>query len=211
MSQNKNLEDFLLDKQRVRSSFDLAANRYDEVAVLQREIGRRMAERLDLVRITPQQILDAGAGTGSLSRSLSQRYPQAHVIALDISHAMLRRAYRVTSARSMWRRLPYIGKKFSKQLFACGDIEHLPLTADAVDLIFSNLTLQWCNDLEQVFVVVHGFRSRDFALGYIELLKNNKDYRIDNENFVILSANYKVVQIHKNIEAYRSLIHTPKP
>jgi malonyl-CoA O-methyltransferase len=155
MAQNKNLEDFLLDKQRVRSSFDLAANRYDEVAVLQREIGQRMAERLDLVRITPQRILDAGAGTGSFSRSLSQRYPQAHVIALDISHAMLRRAHRITSARSIWRRLPYIGKKFSKQLFACGDIEQLPLTADAVDLIFSNLTLQWCNDLEQVFA---GFR-----------------------------------------------------
>ena len=85
------------------------------------------------------------------------------------------------------------------------------LEKSITDLGYRNTVSMDVYDLEQVFVVVHGFRSRDFALGYIELLKNNKDYRIDNENFVILSANYKVVQIHKNIEAYRSLIHTPKP
>ncbi len=53
-----------------------------------------------------------------------------------------------------------------------------------------------------VFVVVHGLLSSDRALGFAELLKNNKDYRIRKENFVILSKNYKTVQVHKNLEAY---------
>jgi len=59
-------------------------------------------------------------------------------------------------------------------------------------------------NLEDQFVVVHGFKNKEFALGYVELLKNNKDYRIDRDNFVVLSSNYKIVQIHKNLEAYKN-------
>lgn len=61
------------------------------------------------------------------------------------------------------------------------------------------------------FVVVHGFPSRDFALGFAELLRNNKDYRITDENFVVLSSNYAIIQIHKNLEAYTAQFLTPKP
>ncbi|XLS29318.1 tetratricopeptide repeat protein [Flavobacteriaceae bacterium M23B6Z8] len=57
-------------------------------------------------------------------------------------------------------------------------------------------------DPNMLFVVVHGLLSSERALGFAELLKNNKDYRIRNENFVILSKNYKTVQVHKNLEAY---------
>ena len=66
-------------------------------------------------------------------------------------------------------------------------------------------------DLETHFVVVHGFPSRDYALGYVELLKINRDYNIDLQNFVILSSNYKIVQIHKNLQEYINEIITPKP
>jgi len=66
-------------------------------------------------------------------------------------------------------------------------------------------------NLEEEFIVVHGFPSKDFALGFVELLKKNRDYRIDRENFVILSNNYKVVQVHKNLQEYRSNLQSPKP
>ncbi|NER09886.1 protein involved in gliding motility SprE [Muriicola jejuensis] len=79
------------------------------------------------------------------------------------------------------------------------------------DLRYSNKVSKDIYNLEDEFVVVHGFRSKDYALGYVELLKNNKDYRIRHENFVILAANYKTVQIHKNLEDYRRLNLTPKP
>ena len=85
------------------------------------------------------------------------------------------------------------------------------LEASIQDLNYSNKVSKDIYNLEDEFVVVHGFKSRDFALGYVELLKNNKDYRIANENFVILSNNYKTVQIHKNIEDYRRQNLTPKP
>ncbi|MGB5699438.1 MAG: hypothetical protein WBM49_06270, partial [Muriicola sp.] len=85
------------------------------------------------------------------------------------------------------------------------------LEASIKDLNYNNKVSKDIYNLEDEFIVVHGFRSRDFALGYLELLKNNKDYRIANENFVILSDNYKTIQIHKNIEDYRRQNLTPKP
>ena len=79
------------------------------------------------------------------------------------------------------------------------------------DLRYKNKVSRDIYNLESEFIVVHGFPSRDYALGFVELLKKNKDYRIDRENFVILSSNYKVVQVHKNLEEYRSQMQSPKP
>ena len=79
------------------------------------------------------------------------------------------------------------------------------------DLKYKNIVSKDIYNLEDEFVVVHGFKSKDFALGYVELLKNNKDYRIDNENFVILSSNYKTIQVHKNLQEYLNQMLTPKP
>ena len=66
-------------------------------------------------------------------------------------------------------------------------------------------------NLENQFLVIHGFRSEDYALGFAELLKNNKEYQVNKENFVILSANYKIIQVHKNLQAYKNRVVTPKP
>jgi len=79
------------------------------------------------------------------------------------------------------------------------------------DLRYKNKVSRDIYNVEDQFVVVHGFKSKDFALGYAELLKNNKDYRVADENFVVLSENYKIIQVHKNIIDYRNTLLTPKP
>lgn len=79
------------------------------------------------------------------------------------------------------------------------------------DLKRKNIVSKDIYNLEDQFVIVHGFSSKEFALGYLELLKNNKDYKIDIENFVILSANYKTIQVHKNLDEYKKQLLTPKP
>ncbi len=79
------------------------------------------------------------------------------------------------------------------------------------DLNYKNVVSKDIYNLEDQFVVVHGFKSKDFALGYTELIKKNKDYRINDENFVVLSNNYKIIQVHKNLESYKEHISTPKP
>ena len=79
------------------------------------------------------------------------------------------------------------------------------------DLRYKNYVSKDIYDLEDQFVVVHGFKSKDFAEGFDELLKINKKYKISEENFVILSSHYKIVQVHKNMEEYKKRILTPKP
>lgn len=79
------------------------------------------------------------------------------------------------------------------------------------DLKYKNLVSKDIYNLEMEFIVVHGFKSKDYALGYVELLNKNKDYRIANENFVILSSNYKIIQVHKNLQEYKNQVLTPKP
>tara|TARA_R110000868_G_scaffold4402_1_gene27658 strand:+ start:10312 stop:12864 length:2553 start_codon:yes stop_codon:yes gene_type:complete len=79
------------------------------------------------------------------------------------------------------------------------------------DLNYRNTVSIDVYDLETQFVVVHGFKSEDYVLGYSELIKNNKEYRVPYENFVILSANYKTIQVHKNLKAYKNHVATPKP
>ena len=85
------------------------------------------------------------------------------------------------------------------------------LEKSITDLRYRNSVSKDIYNLEDQFVVVHGFKSQDFALGYAELLKNNKDYRVADKNFVILSMNYKVIQVHKNLQDYLNTLITPKP
>jgi len=127
-----------IDKLRARRSFERSADHYDEVAVLQREVADRMLERLDVVRLQPRTILDVGAGTGISTDGLLRRYPKARVIALDFALPMLHHARR----RGGWLRRPRC---------ICADAERLPLADASVELLYSNVTLQWCNDLEGTF------------------------------------------------------------
>ncbi len=128
----------LPDKASARRSFERAADRYDEAAVLQREVATRLLERLDLVRLSPQRILDLGSGTGYCIDGLLARYRKAEVVALDIALPMLRHARR----RGRWLRRPRC---------VCADAERLPFADDSFDLVFSNLMMQWCVDLDATF------------------------------------------------------------
>lgn len=129
---------YSLNKKLVRSAFDRSASRYDEVAILQHDIGQQLLERLDFILMEPQRILDLGAGTGICSAALAKKYKKAQTIALDLAPNMLREAKK----RRGW---------FSKQSFLCADAEYLPLVDHSVDLIFSNFAIQWCGDLDQLF------------------------------------------------------------
>lgn len=79
------------------------------------------------------------------------------------------------------------------------------------DLKYKNIVSKDIYNLEDQFVIVHGFKSKDRALGYAELLKFNKDYKVEDQNFVILSSNYKIIQVHKNLQEYKNSVLTPKP
>ena len=123
-----------LDKSLARRAFERAAATYDASAALQNEVGNRLVERLDFIRMQPRRILDLGAGTGVFTSVLGKRYRKADVIALDIATAMLQQA----RARGGWWYRPRC---------VCGDAEALPFADASFEFIFSNLMLQWCTNL----------------------------------------------------------------
>ncbi|MGD8976510.1 MAG: malonyl-ACP O-methyltransferase BioC [Gammaproteobacteria bacterium] len=127
-----------LDRSEVRRAFDRASSGYDAAAVLQAEVRNELLDRLQYARLQPRVILDAGCGTGHGSRALLKRYRGSSVVALDLSEGMLHQTRR---RRPLLRRLDPV----------CADAAGLPLPDDSVDLIFSNLMLQWCNDPDAVF------------------------------------------------------------
>lgn len=122
---------YLIEKSLKRQAFERAAATYDAAAMVQREVARRLFERLDYVKHSPEVLLDAGAGTGYAIRELESRYPDSSVIALDIAKAML--------------------KQIECDSLVCADIEQLPLKRAAVGMVWCSLALQWSNFPDKVF------------------------------------------------------------
>ncbi len=131
---------FDLDRTRVRKAFDRAAPGYDGAASVIREIGRRLVEHLDPIRLAPKRIVDLGAATGTGTLDLSSRYRRARVYGIDASWPMLATARRQQPSRFL-----------SPLRYACADARALPLANASIDLMFSNAMLEWCGDPDAVF------------------------------------------------------------
>jgi len=127
-----------LDRRQVRRSFDRASAEYDRAAVLQATVRAQLLERLAFARLEPGLVIDAGSGTGHASRELKRRFRDADVVALDIAPGMLREA---SHQQGWWRRFVRV----------CADAQRLPFPDSSAGLLFSNLMLQWCDDLDAVF------------------------------------------------------------
>ena len=153
MSQDPFEQDiYHLDKARIRASFDRAANTYDAAAVMQKLVREEMLSRLDLVSMQPTRILDAGCGTGHASQALMQKYPKAQLVSLDLAMGMLHKTH--STNNSLTQRIKQtLG--FNKQHLLCADIEQLPLADASLELVWSNLAIQWCNDLDAAFTDMH--------------------------------------------------------
>lgn len=129
---------FDIDLGRVRRSFGRSARAYDAAAVLQKRVREELLERLDVVRLEPGVVLDLGAGTGHAAAALKRRYRGSEVVALDLAEGMLREAGHRQTLLRRFRRI-------------CAQAAALPLRDASVDLVFSNLMLQWCQAPDVVF------------------------------------------------------------
>lgn len=131
----------------MRADFSRAAASYDEAAILAREVGSRMAQRLDLVRLAPRRVADIGCATGDGVRELQRRYPDALPLAVDFARPML---HAVKARVPLWGRL----RGRSPRLLNA-DVRALPLAADSLDLVWSNLMLHWLDDPQPAFKELH--------------------------------------------------------
>ncbi|MEN1941189.1 malonyl-ACP O-methyltransferase BioC [Luteimonas sp. MJ174] len=136
----------VFDRQQVRRAFSRAACSYSAASELQREVESRLLESLEyLGEQAPADIVDLGSGPGTGAVALRQRWPKARVVAIDLALPMLRQV----APRRGWNPLQ---RPIDR---VCADARALPLADDSVDLLFSNLCLQWVEDLDALFA---GFR-----------------------------------------------------
>jgi malonyl-CoA O-methyltransferase len=140
--QHEAQDEYRIDKTRMRASFSRAADSYDAAAVLQKKVREEMLDRLSLINIVPKTVLDAGCGTGLGGFALQKKFKSAQLVSLDIAFGMLQKTAELR---------PFIQKILHKEKLVCADIESLPIASNSINLLWSNLALQWCNDLDLAF------------------------------------------------------------
>lgn len=136
-----------IQRERVRRAFDRVAPVFATNDFLYREMSRRMDERLDMVRISPERILDAGCGLGADRLSLQKRYPAAAWFGVDQSVQMLRHGQATeAAAQGFMRRLFHSGRR-SQSSRTVAELDVLPIAGQSMDLIWSNAALHWLSQL----------------------------------------------------------------
>lgn len=96
---------------------------YADAAIAAREAEEELLSRLDWMTLQPAVIVDVGCGTGSLSARLQARYPEAKVVSVDHSEAMLEQVQSATTLMA--------------------EAHAIPLPDQSVDLITANFLLPW--------------------------------------------------------------------
>lgn len=145
---------YRIDKARARRSFGRAADSYDAAAILQKMVREEMLNRLNLVKLNPAVILDAGCGTGLASHALQKRYPQSQVLSLDFAYPMLQKTRSTRRQVGLLQHLKNL-MRGNREHLLCADIEALPLADNSLGLVWSNLAVQWCNDLDKALAEFH--------------------------------------------------------
>jgi len=125
-------------KRAICRRFSKAAATYDEYALVQKESAARLATSLP-ENFSAAAVLEIGCGTGTYTAKLAARFPQARLVALDFSQAMIKEASKKCLAHS-------------SVSFLCEDGEQfLAANKHQFDLITSNATMQWFDDLPLAF------------------------------------------------------------
>ena len=159
-----------LDRSAIRRQFDRRADDPAAADFLLREVEGRMLERMELIRLAPTRILDAGCGFGQGLTRLAQRWPDARGVGIDLSAARLARAEaanrpvaggwlagllrRLGSGTEAGARNPS-GAPQAVPDFIAADTHALPLASQCVDLLWSNLVLHWLDDVPAAIAEWH--------------------------------------------------------
>jgi trans-aconitate 2-methyltransferase len=115
---------------------DWDAGAYDRVADPQEEWGREVLSRLDLRG--DETVLDAGCGSGRVTRLICERLPEGRVIGVDSAPSM------IDLAREQ---LAEFGDRVDLRVADLSDLE----LEEPVDAVFSNATFHWILDHQRLF------------------------------------------------------------
>lgn len=116
---------------KIARSFSSATHSYDVSARLQRYTGKHLMSKLP--NRSDLNVVDLGCGTGFFTNILASKYKQ--VIGVDFSKSMLNFAKEKSTQNIQWIE---------------ADAYKLPFDDESIDVIYSNLMIQWCNPLSDL-------------------------------------------------------------
>ncbi len=108
------------------------------------EAGRRMAERLALLRLVPELVLDVGCAWGDGLALLRQQYPRARLVGVEPAPRLAAAARRAHAGGQWLRGLRGHGPT---------DVVEAPLErpGDGAQMVWSNLALPWAESPGALF------------------------------------------------------------
>ena len=120
-------------KSDIARGFGTASDTYESASRLQRFMGNTMLQKFEFreTQYSGLTVLDLGCGTGWFTRKFADFEKIGSLSGVDLSAGMLEQARKSAPAGIRW---------------IVGDAEHLPWPDSSVDVIFSNLMIQWCED-----------------------------------------------------------------
>lgn len=117
-------------KKLIAESFDRGVDHYDDHTAIQKQAAHKLMTLVPYME--PQSILEIGCGTGYLTKMIKYRYPNSKITAVDISKNMIANCQ----------------QKINDVDFIVADGEGYS-TNKKFDLILSNMTMQWFDDVKQ--------------------------------------------------------------
>jgi malonyl-CoA O-methyltransferase len=132
-----------IDPDRVQQLFE----RRTTDSFISHEIGERMAERLDLVRIEPKVVLDAGQGRKEDRDLLRSRYGDALLVTAQVGRTNTWEGERQASFKQVLRRAMGTAGRVSR---LASRAAQLPLLSTSTDMVWSNGLLEWVEDADAV-------------------------------------------------------------
>lgn len=114
-----------------------------------RPVAQRLHDRLSVIELSVDSLIDVGCGRGCDLEALRQRFIGAFVVGMDCAYA------------------PLVAAQFSgigHSAVLCGNAEAMPFSPESFNLVWSNMMLHWAGDIGTVLANWHQMLRRDGLL-----------------------------------------------
>ncbi len=155
-------------KKALMRDFGKAARKYDEYAILQRNVADKLFALSKQFFSAENSVIDIGCGTGyfhELCRKNAFYFP---ITQIDISPEMCEIAASYASSG-----------KYGETTTIQADMDNIPLPENSIKNAFSSLTIQWSQDLENTLKEAHRILDKggDF---FASTLQNGTLHELEN-------------------------------
>ncbi len=113
---------------------------YISSAIVQKEVIKRLIDRMSLINILPSSIIDIGSGVGLSSEPLLKSYTESNLIMYDHSVDALKNS---------------VIDENERVNIVCGEFKSLPFENDSFDIVFSSSSLHWEDDINLSFSEIY--------------------------------------------------------